>query len=293
MEVTAPAKINLTLEILGRRSDGFHEIRTMLQTIDLHDHLQLEIAPELIVECDDSSLTGETNLVWQAASALAGYVGIHPGARIFLRKSIPVGMGLGGGSSDAAATLWALNDLWDLGLGVDSLAGIAAGIGSDVAFFLWGGTALASGRGEIVEPAPPLPPMPLTLVCPKETIPEKTRKVYSRVTPDQYSDGGRTDEFLEILKAGRFVSKMITNGLEEVCFQVFRGLGELKGQVSSLAGSRPVLSGAGPAMFCLPSTEDEHRRIANALKPRGLQVYRVQTVGPKKADLSHQSGRGP
>ena len=166
MIVTAPAKINLTLEILGRRADGFHEVKTVLQTIDLQDQLEIETAPALTVECDDPSLSGETNLVWRAASDLAAHAGTEPGARIFLRKAIPVGMGLGGGSSDAAAALLSLNELWGLGLNVDELAGLASGIGSDVAFFLWGGTALASGRGEIIEPASSIPPMLLTLVCP-------------------------------------------------------------------------------------------------------------------------------
>ena len=293
MIVTAPAKINLTLEILGRRADGFHEVKTVLQTIDLQDQLEIETAPALTVECDDPSLSGETNLVWRAASGLAAHAGTEPGARVFLRKSIPVGMGLGGGSSDAAAALLSLNELWGLGLNVDELAGLAAGIGSDVAFFLWGGTALASGRGEIIEPAPSVPPILLTLVCPTETIPEKTRKVYSQVTPGQYSDGARTGEFLEILRAGQFVSDMVSNGLDEVCFRVFPGLDELRHQLADLAASKPVVSGAGPAMFCLPTNEDEHQSIANTLKPQGFQVYRVRTVGPKTREAGQYRAGGP
>ena len=281
MEISAPAKINLTLEVLGRRPDGFHEIKTVLQTIDLEDQLVLETAPHLSVESDDPTLSGETNLVWQAASALANHAGVRPGAHVFLHKSIPVGMGLGGGSSDAASALMALNELWGLGLSVNDLAGVAASVGSDVAFFLWGGTALASGRGEIIVPLPPVPITQFTLVCPRKSIPEKTRRVYTQVTPDHYSDGRRTDKFVEILRTGRFVTDKIGNGLEGVCFQVFPELSESRRRMSSLAWSPPVLSGAGPAMFCLPSTEDEHRRIANTLKPQGLQVYRVRTVGPK------------
>ena len=280
MEATAPAKVNLSLEVLGRRPDGYHEIRTVLQTIDLQDRLELEIAPSLVVECDDPSLTGEANLVWKAAAALAEYAGIRPGARVFIRKAIPVGMGLGGGSSDAAAALLALNRLWRLGLGVDELAGIAAGVGSDVTFFLRGGAALASGRGEIVRPLPSLPPLPMTLACPAWPIPDKTRRVYSHVTHGHYSDGGRAGEFAEILKAGRFVPDMMGNGLEGACFRVFPGMEELRRRMSGLAAARPVVSGAGPSLFCLPSTEDEHQRIANALKPQGIRVYRVRALGP-------------
>ena len=282
MEVTAPAKVNLTLEVLGRRADGYHEIKTVLQTIDLHDRLEVEDGPGLIVECDDPSLQGDSNLVRQAGIALAGRAGIHPPARILLRKVIPVGMGLGGGSSDAAAALLALDRLWGLSLSMEELARVAAEVGSDVAFFLWGGTALASGRGEIVRPVPPAPSLRMTLVCPLETIPDKTRRVYSSVTRDHYGSGKRTDELLEILKGGRFVSEMMHNGLEQVCLGVFPGLAELKQAASVAATSVPVLSGAGPAFFCLPTTEVEHGSIADALKPHGARVYRVRTVGPRE-----------
>ena len=121
LEVSAPAKLNLTLEVLGRRSDGYHEVRTVLQTIDLCDRLELGLAPDLTVECDDASLKGEANLIWRAAVALATYGNVQPRAHIFLRKRIPVGMGLGGGSSDAASALLALNQLWGLHLGTEEL----------------------------------------------------------------------------------------------------------------------------------------------------------------------------
>ena len=282
MKITAPAKINLTLEVLGRRADGFHEIRTVTQTIDLHDRLEIEDAPGLSVECDDPSLRGDSNLVWQAATALAGRAGILPHARILLRKAIPVGMGLGGGSSDAAAALLALDRLWELGMSMDELAGVAAQVGSDVAFFLWGGTAVASGRGEIVQPVPPVPSLPMTLICPLETIRDKTRRVYSSVTRDHYGSGKHTGELLEILKGGQFVPEMMYNGLEQVCLEVFPGLAELKQVVSGAATSVPVMSGAGPAFFCLPTTEVEHGSIADALKPHGARVYRVRTMGPRE-----------
>ena len=160
MEVLAFAKLNLTLEVLGRRGDGYHEVRTILQTVDLADQLEIRPYPSLRVECDDPALNGEANLAWRAAKALARSRSIQPRASIFIQKRIPVGMGLGGGSSDAAAALIALNQLWGLSLGAEELAQVAAELGSDVPFFLWGGTALAEGRGERVKPLPPLPPQP-------------------------------------------------------------------------------------------------------------------------------------
>ena len=282
MEIVAPAKVNLTLEVLGRRTDGFHEIKSVLQTIDLYDRLEVEDGPDLTVECDDPSLQNESNLVWQAALALAEHARIRAHARIVLHKVIPVGMGLGGGSSDAAAALLALDLLWGLGLSFDELAGVAAGVGSDVAFFLCGGTAFASGRGEIVHAVPPLPSLPMTLVCPWETIPDKTRRVYASVTPGNYGTGRRTEELLRILNGGRFVPESMHNGLEEVCLGLFPGLLDLKKEVSRAVASVSMVSGAGPALFCLPTTEVEHGGIADALKPYAARVYRVRTIGQRQ-----------
>ena len=147
MKVPAYAKLNLVLEVLDRRSDGFHEVRTVLQTIDLADRLTFHPASGLNIQCDDPSLNGEANLVWQAAVSLATSCDIQPRVNIHLEKHIPVAMGLGGGSSDAAATLLALNQLWRLNLTIEELSRIAVSLGSDVAFFLTGGTGSAAGRG--------------------------------------------------------------------------------------------------------------------------------------------------
>ena len=112
MQIEANAKLNLSLEVLGKRSDGYHEIKTVMQTINLADILEIEPWPTLRVVCDSPELSGDSNLVWQAATALARAAGIQPKASIELRKRIPVAMGLGGGSSDAAAALRGLNELW-------------------------------------------------------------------------------------------------------------------------------------------------------------------------------------
>jgi 4-diphosphocytidyl-2-C-methyl-D-erythritol kinase len=294
LEVPAFAKINLTLEVLGRRDDGYHEVRTILQTIDLADWLDIQPAPTLLVECDDTSLNGEANLVWRAAVALAQSQGIEPKARIFIRKGIPAGMGLGGGSSDAASALVALNRLWGLYLSVEDLAQVAADVGSDVPFFLWGGTALAEGRGERITPLPPLAPVPVLLICPKETMPGKTARLYSRLTPAHYSDGGTTCRALKTLRAGQSVADSICNVFEEVAFREFPGLGQLYRRVEGLSAARPHLSGAGPALFCLPSSEEEHQRVAKALQSCGVKAYLIHATagsGPHPRPLS-QGERG-
>ena len=138
MKLKAFAKINLTLEVLGRREDGFHEVKTVMQTIDLADDLVIDPWATIQVDCDDPLLGGEANLVWQAAQILSSRRGAGPGARISIRKRIPVGMGLGGGSADAAAALIGLNLLWETRAGQTGTAADSCGVGLRCLFFLGG-----------------------------------------------------------------------------------------------------------------------------------------------------------
>jgi 4-diphosphocytidyl-2-C-methyl-D-erythritol kinase len=183
LEVRVPAKINLHLQVLGRRPDGFHEVRTLLQSIDLFDVVRAAPAPEgvleLRVEPPDAVSSGEENLVLKAARRLWQESGTRPGAALWLRKRIPLGAGLGGGSADAAATLVLLDRLWSLRLGPVALHAAAADLGSDVPFFLRGGSALGVGRGEEVLPLPDLPKLGVLVVFPGQLVP--TAEVYGRL----------------------------------------------------------------------------------------------------------------
>ncbi len=285
MEVLAYAKVNLTLEILGRRNDGYHEVRTILQTIDLADKLDISESPRLRVECDQPGLSGEDNLVWRAAESLAERAGVSPQVCIRIQKRIPVGMGLGGGSSDAAAALSALNRLWKLDLEHEELSRTAGELGSDVPFFLTGGTALAQGRGEQVAALPPLPPLPVTLVCPGTTVANKTAGMYSRITLAHYSDGGVTRRVVETLAGGQFIADavpgMVYNAFEEVAPQAFPDWDWLRRDLGEMAPGRFRLTGAGPAMFALGLSEDDHNRVEQALKPYPVDVYFAHTITPR------------
>jgi len=183
LEVRAPAKVNLHLQVLGLRPDGFHEVRTLLQSVDLFDEITAEPAADgvldLVVEPEGAVGCGEDNLVLRAARRLWQVAGKRPGARLRLRKRIPVGAGLGGGSADAAAALVVLERLWSLGLGPAELQGAAAELGSDVPFFLYGGTALGVGRGEEIYPLPDLPELGVLIVFPGGLVP--TAEVYRRL----------------------------------------------------------------------------------------------------------------
>ena len=288
MKVSAFAKLNLTLEVLGRRDDGYHEVRTVIQAIDLADQLEIDPNPDcgpgLVVECDNRSLNGEANLVWRGATALAQRCGLPPKAHIYIEKNIPVGMGLGGGSSDAAAALLALNRLWQLNLPLDELSRIGMTLGSDVPFFLQGGVALARGRGDVIEPIEPIEPMPaksgqgVTLVCPKATLENKTPRLYAELTPSDYSNGDITRKMVENLKAGRCAAALRYNVFEAAAFRMFPNLEELYRLVERVTGRRPHLSGSGPALYCLASGEEEHFRLAKALQPHGAKAYFVHTL---------------
>jgi 4-diphosphocytidyl-2-C-methyl-D-erythritol kinase len=169
--VRAHAKINLTLRVLGRREDGFHELRTIFQSVALHDTLTFRsTAGPFTIECDAADVPCDRrNLVWQAADRVwraSGRRGPLRGVRVTIRKRVPPQAGLGGGSSDAAATLVALDALWKTRLSPDRLSALAAAVGSDVPFFLLGGTALGLGRGEQLFSLPALPRTPIVLVRP-------------------------------------------------------------------------------------------------------------------------------
>jgi len=152
--IKSPAKINLHLEVIGKREDGFHELAMIMQNIDLSDYLEFEINNESLIklesDCDDLSLSSD-NLIVKSANLLRKQSNIDFGANIFLRKNIPIGAGLAGGSSNAAATLIGLNKLWDLKLDQKKLCSLASKLGSDIPFFIYGGIQLCFGRGEILE----------------------------------------------------------------------------------------------------------------------------------------------
>ena len=159
MVLRTPAKVNLALEVLRKRPDGYHELSTVLQAVDLCDRLTVETADTITLETSEPGLpTDERNLVVRAARMLRDAAGVDRGARIRLEKRIPLAAGLGGGSSDAAATLWGLNRLWGLRWKRERLVELAVALGMDVPFFLGRGRALGTGRGEVLRPLPSVAP---------------------------------------------------------------------------------------------------------------------------------------
>jgi len=282
MRLYAPAKINWTLEVLGRRNDGYHEVRTVIQTVEPCDALELAPADGLDLEVEGAHEPSQDDLVLRAAALLGG--GGAGGARIRLSKRVPVAAGLGGGSSDAAAALHGLNELWRLGHGDARLAEIGAGIGSDVAFFVYGGTALAEGRGERVTPLSDLAPTWLVLLVPPFRLPEKTRRMYNALTPADFTDGSRTEALLRRLRQGLpIVDEGLYNAFQRVAYEVFEGLEASRDALLAAGARRVHLAGSGPALFALGPDEGTARAVHDRLRPPGGQALVVRTLTAAEA----------
>lgn len=287
MEIQAYAKINLTLEVLFERPDGYHELKTVIQTIDLADRLHFEPNASLEVTCSEPDLQGEDNLVWKAAEALRNVTGCDSGANILLEKHIPISMGLGGGSSDAAAALTALNRLWGLDMDAAQLRSIASTVGSDVPFFIEGGTALCEGRGEIVSPLPPCPQTWLVLLCPHlppdqvdAHLTPKTAWMYSIITKDHYTYGSRSRGLAGALKESELNEELLFNVFEQVAPSAFPGLGDAIKHLQEAGARRVHLSGSGPALYGLVSSQEEGEAILKSLKSIGSRAYLISTLQP-------------
>ncbi len=279
ISVEAHAKVNLSLELLGKRADGFHEIVTVMQSIDLKDELEVADAADLSLDCDVAGLQGEENLVMCAARRLQSVAGVSVGARIRLKKGIPVASGLGGASADAALTLIALARLWGLDRARIGLSEIAVGLGSDVPFFLSGGTALASGRGERLEKLPSAPDRWLVLLVPPHVLESKTAGMYRRVRPEHWSSGDRTRRLAAALRAGLGLDEsLLGNSFEAVADQAFPSLACHREAMLAAGASRVHLSGAGPAIFCLAESQHSADDVAEGLRARGYSPLVAKTV---------------
>lgn len=286
--VRSCAKINLTLEVTGKRTDGYHNIASVMQAIDLCDTLSLEPHPVIHFECSVPALNTPQNLVVRAAHMLADEAGVRQGARIRLDKRIPEAGGLGGGSSNAAAALKGLNEQWGLGLPTERLAPLAAALGSDVPFFLYGGAALARGRGEKIAPLSAAPATWLVLLLPgMAAIPNKTAGLYARITSEHYTREQATRRLKARLEKGQPPqASWLYNVFEKVAFDFFPGLPDYRQRFLE-AGARSVhLAGSGPTLFTLASDEHEAHELWHRLSGMGLKAEMARTVSPTPSPSS-------
>jgi 4-diphosphocytidyl-2-C-methyl-D-erythritol kinase len=279
LTLKTPAKLNLTLEVLGKRPDGFHEVRTVLQTIDLCDTLRFRDSRDISYSCDMPGWSVEKSLVSKAVAILRESSPRTGNVNISIEKRIPLMSGLAGDSSGAAAVLSGLNEFWNLKLPQEKLLEIAVRLGSDVPFFLRGGTALAAGRGEVITPLPSLPLMWVVLVVPDVPVsPGKTARLYSALKKSHYTDGSITGKLAETLhKGGKFHPDMLFNTFENVAFNFFPGLGVYQEHLIKLGAPHVHLAGSGLALFAMfddkPGAEDLYLRCQD----QGMRVYLTRT----------------
>jgi len=281
IELSAAAKVNLVLEVLGRRADGYHEIVTVMQAVELSDRIVLEDVEPLELRTTAPGIpTDGSNLALRAASALREAAGVQRGVRITLDKRIPVAAGLGGGSTDAAAVLLGLNRLWRLRWPLDRLAEVAVLLGMDVPFFLRGGAALGTGRGEKLDR---MRGMAMALVLANPRYASSTAEAYGRLTPAMYSDGGRARAVATALSARRIerVAGSLYNGLEAAVAPAHPEIGQMKAALLAAGALGALMSGSGPTVLGVARSLDHARQIQRRVQRASWECWAVRTLaGP-------------
>ena len=268
--VLAPAKINLSLLIAGKRPDGFHEIKTVMAKVDWFDEILFQQGQKAGIElaCEGPYLApeGKENLIYQASKMLLESCHSQANIKITLTKNIPAGTGLGSASSDAAAALIGANRFLQLAVGPHQLSEIAAKLGSDVAFFLDGPLAFCTGRGEKNEKLDENFNFLALLIIPNVSV--STKKVYANYKHDSALYEKLNNRINSYIEKNRIdlVLKMCTNMLQISCFSLYKELAELKTKVESLGIGPLCLSGSGSTMFCVMDSTDEEKARQNRRK---------------------------
>lgn len=272
------AKINLGLEVLGRRPDGYHELTSVMQAISLHDILTVAESVDITVDGDIPSDRKDTDLVRRAAELLRDFIGGPYGARLTLHKRIPIASGLGGGSSNAACTLLGLNRFWEANLSIDQLVPMAVELGADVAFFLHGGTALATGRGDQTMPLPNPPVHNVVIAMPHRSL--STALVYANLSHAQFSDGTSTRRVAHNLSGDRLEYSDMCNALEVSATRLCPEIREIRSHLQSSGAKSSIVSGSGSACFGLFSDREIARTAATKLSAAGFWCTQCRFVGP-------------
>jgi len=287
--VRAYAKINLTLDVLGRRPDGYHELATVMQTVDLYDTICLTATEDEQVDviCTNEELSNADNLAVRAAKLAQHHLSSPRGVRIELYKRIPAAAGLGGGSSDAAAVLLALQQWWQLDLSRADLLTIAASLGSDVPFFLTGGLALCEGRGERVTPLAQYWPTQLRwLLLLKPTISLSTAAVFRHLPASDYTDGSHTQAVCAALNmSSNPPATHLYNGLERNVLAHYPVVAEAREALLNAGSPIVLLSGSGPTLFAPFPDLSSAAQVHKHLRAKGYEVYLTRAIYPSIDDI--------
>ncbi len=295
LRLAAPAKLNLALELLGRRDDGYHEVDTVMTTISLGDRITVREAGQLQVQLSGdfaAEIDPTDDLCGRAARVLAATVDREPAVAIEVVKRIPSPAGLGGGSSDAAAVLRGLNRLWGLDWSTERLAAVGAQIGSDVPFFVHGGVARCTGRGESVEPLPDLREQrALVLLPPVPSEPGKTQRRYQALHAHDFSSGERSRRLsMRIARGAPPPTGDLRNGFEAVVERTEPELVAHYATYTQVGAPRLHLCGSGPAVYLFVRESAKLARLRRDFEQVGATVFSVQTIGRDAAVAMEEVG---
>ncbi|SHG40975.1 4-(cytidine 5'-diphospho)-2-C-methyl-D-erythritol kinase [Ornithinibacillus halophilus] len=277
----APAKINLSLDVLSKRTDGEYNVEMIMTSIDLADRIELTTLEEdrIIVSLWSRYVPNdERNLAYKAASILKEKYNLNKGIHIKIDKCIPVSAGLGGGSTDAAAVLRGLNKIWDLNISMEELAVIGAEIDSDVPYCIYSSTAIAKGRGEIIEPLPSPPSSWVVLA--KPNIGVSTKAIFKQVDLDSLSHPN-TEEVIDALHEQDFekLCSNIGNSLEDITTSLHPEVNRIKEKMTLSGAEGVLMSGSGPTVYGLVKQESKAQRIYNSMKGFCSDVHIVRILG--------------
>jgi 4-diphosphocytidyl-2-C-methyl-D-erythritol kinase len=279
LHIRSFAKVNLALSVLGRRTDGYHAIQTIFQTVDISDELEFRHAPQLELHCENlEDVLPEDNSVWKAAALFADTLGLKRGVSVTLRKRIPAGAGLGGGSGNAAATLLGLRRFWSVDVPDSLLYSMAESLGSDVPFFLSGGTALGVGRGEIISPLPDPPVRPLVVIFPgiHVSTAEAYRSLNLGLTSS--SEDHRIQRLYGRVQEGKSYLSEIFNDFETSILSAYPPVMEAMNFLKVRGAIAALLSGSGSSVFGFFSNEESASAAARESTRATWRVFPAKTL---------------
>ncbi|ARQ08046.1 4-(cytidine 5'-diphospho)-2-C-methyl-D-erythritol kinase [Macrococcoides canis] len=278
----APAKINLTLDTLFKRDDGYHEVEMIMTTVDLYDRLTLEKRKDkkIVLKIEHRYVPNDhRNLAYKAAELMIERYNIKSGVTITLDKTIPIAAGLAGGSSDAAATFRGMNKLFELNLPLETLAELSSEIGSDIPFCIYGRTTLCTGRGEVLEHLPKPPSCWVILAKPEISV--STQEVYSALDLSRSHEPIENERCRRAIEEGDYqeMVRALGNRLEAVTIEMHPVIQMLKDTMMKAGADASMMSGSGPTVYGLAAKERQAKSVVNALKGCCKEVYMVRMLG--------------
>ena len=275
-EVKAYGKINLSLEVIGKRPDSYHNIDTLMTRIDVFDKLSFEKTStnDIIILSENKDLPlDESNLIYKAWSIMKKFTDENPGIKVCLEKNIPIAAGLAGGTSDGVATIKALNQLWDLNFSNDQLKHLAQPLGADSSFFFYDGLVRAQGLGDKITELDPIKSIPILIV--NIGKPVSSAEVYKQIK--SYSQG-RVSYLVENINDYKIFKTSLYNSMEEVTFSIYPELKEIKSSLLNLGADFSLMSGSGPSIFAGFANEEKRDQAYELIKNTYKYVFKSQMI---------------